>query len=78
MLSTNSSKIPSFTRINSIKFWSLVSFKSFLINVADTLNLSAPGADSFAKPTALSNKSAFAFDALTISSFTDKPTLYEG
>ena len=47
----------------------------FLINVVDILNLSAPGADSFAKPTALSNKSEFAFDALTISSFIDNPTL---
>ena len=51
---------------------------AFLINVVDILNLSAPGADSFAKPTALSNKSEFAFDAVIISSFIDKPTLYEG
>ena len=51
---------------------------AFLINVVDILNLSAPGADSFAKPTALSNKSEFAFDALTISSFIDNPILYEG
>ena len=49
-----------------------------MVNVVDILNLSAPGADSLAKPTALSNKSEFAFDALTISSFIDKPILYEG
>ena len=66
---------PSSTLNNSTKSLSLVSVISFLCSVVDNLNLSAPGADSFANPLALSYKSELTDDGPTVSSFNKKPTL---
>ena len=52
-----------------------MSVKSFLCKTVDNLNLSAPGADSFENPFALSNKSEFTDDGPNVSSFNKNPTL---
>ena len=61
-----------------MKFSSFRSLRDFLISVVDSLNLSAPGAAKFEKPLALSYRSLFSEEAVTNSSLTNKPTLYEG
>ena len=49
-----------------------------MIRVVDSLNLSAPGAAKLEKPLALSYRSLSEADAVTSSSLTSNPTLYEG
>ena len=49
-----------------------------MIRVVDSLNLSAPGAAKFENPLALSYRSLSDAEAVTNSSFTNKPTLYDG
>ena len=66
---------PLFNLSNSMKFASLRSSISFLINVGFTWNLSAPGAAKFENPAALSNKSESSNADTTFSSI-NKPTLY--
>ena len=68
---------PLFNLNNSIKFASLRSSKSFLINVGFSWNLSAPGAAKFENPAALSNKLESSNADTTFSSM-NKPTLYDG
>ena len=48
---------------------------SFLCKTTDNLNLSAPGADSFENPFALSYKSEFTEEGPKVSSFSKNPTL---
>ena len=48
------------------------------MSVVDSLNLSAPGAAKFENPLALSYRSLSEAEAVTNSSLTNKPTLYEG
>ena len=49
-----------------------------MIRVVDSLNLSAPGAAKFENPLALSYRSLSVAEAVTSSSFTNRPTLYDG
>ena len=52
--------------------------RDFLIRVVVSLNLSAPGAAKFENPLALSYRSLSVDEAVINSSFTKRPTLYDG
>ena len=60
---------------NSTKSPSLVSVKSFLCKTVVNLNRSAPGADSFENPLALSYRSELTEEGPIVSSYNKKPTL---
>ena len=75
--STFFSILPVLVLRSSIKSAELGSEVAFLTNVRLILNLSAPGAEKFVLPTALSYRDASS-SAVIILSSTFKPTLYEG
>ena len=75
--STFFSILPVLVLSNSIKSAELGAVISFLTNVKLILNLSAPGAEKFVLPIALSYKLASS-SAVTILSSTLRPTLYDG
>ena len=75
--STFFSILPVLVLSNSIKSAELGAASIFLTNVRLILNLSAPGAEKFVLPIALSYKLASS-SAVIILSSTFKPTLYDG
>ena len=75
--STFFSTLPVLVLSNSIKSAELGAVSNFLTNVSVILNLSAPGAEKFVLPIALSYKLASS-SAVTILSSTLRPTLYDG
>ena len=75
--STFFSILPVLVLSNSIKSAELGAETTFLTNVKLILNLSAPGAEKFVLPMALSYNVASS-SAVTILSSTFKPTLYDG
>ena len=75
--STFFSIVPLLVLSNSIKSAELGAVTSFLTKVNEILNLSAPGAEKFVLPMALSYKVASS-SAVIILSSTLRPTLYVG
>ena len=75
--STFFSTFPSLVLSSSIKSAELGAVVNFLTNVNDILNLSAPGAEKFVLPMALSYSVASS-SAVIILSSTLRPTLYDG
>ena len=75
--STFFSTSPTLVLNNSIKSAAFGDVSNFLTNVSVILNLSAPGAEKFVLPIALSYKVASS-SAVTILSSTFRPTLYDG
>ena len=75
--STFFSILPVLVLSNSIKSAELGAVSNFLTNVSVILNLSAPGAEKFVLPIALSYRVASS-SAVTILSSTFRPTLYDG
>ena len=77
LLSTFFWILPVLVLKSSIKSAELGSVVAFLTNVRLILNLSAPGAEKFVLPIALSYRDASS-SAVMIFSSTFKPTLYDG
>ena len=75
--STFLSILPVLVLSNSIKSAELGAVSNFLTNVSVILNLSAPGAEKFVLPIALSYNVASS-SAVIILSSTLRPTLYDG
>jgi len=75
--STFFSTSPTLVLNNSIKSAAFGEVNNFLTNVSVILNLSAPGAEKFVLPIALSYKLSSS-SAVIIFSSTFKPTLYVG
>ncbi len=68
---------PQSTGTGRPKYYAIYDVSNFLTNVSVILNLSAPGAEKFVLPIALSYKLASS-SAVTILSSTFRPTLYDG
>ena len=75
--STFFSTSPVLVLSNSMKSAAFGDVSNFLTNVSVILNLSAPGAEKFVLPIALSYNVASS-SAVTILSSTLRPTLYDG